>query len=111
MGDKEKYLGEFEHILLLALLKLDKQAYGTKIRQLLHETIERDVAIGALYATLERLEKKGLIKSFLGESTPERGGRAKRYFEVSSKGKKALSRSRSAIDRMWQGVTLQNLGC
>lgn len=110
MGDKEKYLGEFEHILLLALLKLDKQAYGTKIRQLLQQTIDRDVTIGALYATLERLEKKKLIKSSLGESTPERGGRAKRYFKVSAKGKQALSRSRSAIDRMWQGVTLRCLG-
>ncbi len=106
MTDKEKFLGEFEHVLLLALLRLGQEAYGAKIRSLLKETIERDVSIGALYATLERLESKGLIGSFMGESTPERGGRAKRYFEVKAKGKLALKRSRGAIDLMWQGVSL-----
>ncbi len=107
MADKEKYLGEFEHMLLLALIRLDKEAYGAKIRQLLKEVIEREVSIGAMYATLERLEGKGLVQSFLGESTPERGGRAKRYFEVSAKGKAALRRTRHAIDTMWQDVSLR----
>ena len=110
MSDKEKYLGEFEHVLLLALIRLGDEAYGTNIRILLKDTIERDVSIGALYATLERLEGKGLIGSSIGDSTPERGGRAKRYFEVKAKGKSALRRSRGALDRMWQDVTL-DLSC
>lgn len=106
LSNKEKYLGEFEQVLLLALIRLGKEAYGAKVRQLLKETIEREVSIGAMYATLERLEGKGLVLSSLGESTPERGGRAKRYFEVSAKGKTALKRTRSVIDIMWQDVTL-----
>jgi PadR family transcriptional regulator PadR len=104
--DKQKYLGEFEHILLLALIKLAEEAYGTRIRQMLKIQIGRDVSIGALYATLERMEGKGLVSSSLGEATAERGGRAKRYFEVTAKGRIALQRSRSAIDIMWQGVSL-----
>ena len=72
---KEKYLGEFEQVALLALIRLGDQAYGAKIRQLIHEQIDRDVAIGALYSTLERLEKKGMVTSKLGEPTAERGGR------------------------------------
>ena len=109
MADKEKYLGEFEHVLLLALIRLDDQAYGAKVRTLLKEVIERDVSIGALYATLERLEDKGLIGSFMGESTPERGGRAKRFFEVKAKGKLALRKARGALDLMWQDVSLNSL--
>ena len=110
MAEKEKYLGEFEHILLLALIRLGKEAYGAKVRQLLKEVIEREVSIGAMYSTLERLEQKGLIESSLGESTPERGGRAKRYFEVNATGKAALKRTRSAIDTMWQDVNICGTG-
>jgi DNA-binding PadR family transcriptional regulator len=106
MSDKEKFLGEFEQVVLLALLRIGHDAYGAEIRQLLHEQVNRNVAIGALYLTLERLEKKGMVNSTLGESTPERGGRAKRYFEVTGKGQKALSRSRDVFNIMWQGVTL-----
>ena len=106
MPEKEKFLGEFEHILLLALLRLGEESYGAKVRKLLMELIERDVSIGALYATLERLEKKGLVESYLGESTPERGGRAKRFFKVTVEGKSALQRSKNAIEVMWQGVAL-----
>ena len=106
MSDKEKFLGEFEQIVLLAILQLDSDAYGAVIRQLLHEQINRNVAIGALYSTLERLEKKAMVSSKLGESTPERGGRAKRYFEVTAKGQQALSRSRDAFNTMWQGVNI-----
>jgi len=109
MADKEKFLGEFEHILLLALMRLDTEAYGAKVRKLLKDLIDREVSIGALYATLERLEKKGLVESFLGEATPERGGRAKRYFKVTPNGQAALKRSRSAMDIMWRGVTVNGM--
>ncbi|WP_462169932.1 PadR family transcriptional regulator [Pseudoalteromonas xiamenensis] len=86
MNEKEKYLGEFEQMVLLAIVRLKQDAYGATIRQLLAETIQRDVSIGALYTTLDRLEKKGLLTSMLGESTSERGGRAKKYFNVTADG-------------------------
>lgn len=110
MSDKEKFLGEFEQVVLLALLRLGCDAYGASIRQLLHEQVNRNVAIGALYLTLERLEKKGMVTSVLGESTPERGGRAKRYFDVTAKGQQALNRSRDVFNTMWQGITLEPCG-
>jgi DNA-binding PadR family transcriptional regulator len=110
MSDKEKFLGEFEQVVLLALLRLGHDAYGAAIRQLLHEQVNRNVAIGALYLTLERLEKKGMVNSTLGESTPERGGRAKRYFEVTAKGQKSLCRSRDVFNTMWQGVSIEQSG-
>lgn len=110
MDSREKYLGEFEHVVLLALIRLNDGAYGAAIRQLLHDQIGRDVAIGALYSTLERMEKKGLVISRLGEATAERGGRPKRYFTVTATGQKALKRARNAMDKMWQGVSVCSVG-
>lgn len=110
MSHKEKYLGEFEQIVLLALLKLKGNAYGARIRQLLLDEIDRDVVIGALYSTLERLEKKGMVSSHFGEATPQRGGRPKKYFIVSAKGEQALQRARMAMNKMWQDISLNQLG-
>ena len=110
MSDKEKFLGEFEQMLLLAILRLGNEAYGTTIRQLLADNINRDVTIGALYTTLERLEKKGMLDSKMGEATTERGGRAKKYFEVSAKGQHALKRSKQALTNLWQGLALSQQG-
>ncbi|MBO1256292.1 helix-turn-helix transcriptional regulator [Alteromonas sp. 5E99-2] len=106
MPSKEKFLGEFEQFILLSILKLNDNAYGSAIRQLLSETIKRDVTIGALYTTLERLEKKGLLTSKMGKATPERGGRAKKYFMLTAKGQDALVRSKQALTAMWQGISL-----
>ena len=108
MTNKEKFLGEFEQFLLLGILKLKDKAYGASIRQLLSEVIERDVSIGAMYTTLERLENKGLVNSRVGEATAERGGRAKKYFSVTAKGQKALRRSKNALGLMWQGLALKD---
>ena len=102
----QKTLGEFEHIVLLALLRLNTNAYGAAIRKLLHEEINRDVALGALYSTLERMEKKGLVTSKLGEATPQRGGRPKRFFSVTAEGKAALKHAKQAIDILWKGMSL-----
>ena len=111
MIQKEKFLGEFEQFLLLSIMKLGANAYGSAIRQLLAVTINRDVTIGALYTTLERLETKGLIDSKMGEVTPERGGRAKKYFQVTAKGQHALKRSKQALSSMWENVVLSHFGC
>lgn len=110
MSGKEKFLGEFEQVLMLSILKLGPNAYGSTIRQLLAETVKRDVTIGALYTTLERLEKKGMVSSKMGEVTAERGGRAKKYFEVSAKGQHALRRSKDALTTLWQGLALSTTG-
>ncbi|MDE3135209.1 MAG: helix-turn-helix transcriptional regulator [Acidobacteriota bacterium] len=101
---KRDYLGEFEHIVLLALLRLDKQAYGMRIRQEIEQRTGRSVAIGAVYATLDRMEAKGYVSSRLGEPTAERGGRAKRFFRIEAEGAEALKRSEEALSRMRLGV-------
>jgi len=109
MTEKERFLGEFEQLLLLSILKLAENAYGSAIRRLLADVIDRNVTIGALYTTLERLEKKGMVESKMGESTPERGGRAKKYFKVNAKGQHALKRSKKALASMWENVTLTQM--
>jgi PadR family transcriptional regulator PadR len=100
------YLGEFEHIVLLALIRLDEQAYGVTVRQEIHSRIRRDVSIGAVYATLNRLETKGYVKSFQGDPTPERGGRSKRFFRVTAKGLTAVNRTQHALQSMAEGLDL-----
>ncbi|MEM1091175.1 MAG: helix-turn-helix transcriptional regulator [Pseudomonadota bacterium] len=101
---KSKFLGEFEMVVLGAVLKLGDGAYGAAIRQEIEQGSERSVSIGALYTTLTRLETKGYVGSRLGESTPQRGGRAKRYFRVTDAGEAQLRRSFAALNRMLEGV-------
>lgn len=98
------YLGEFEQIVLLAMVRLGKGAYGVPIRAEIEKRTSRQVSVGALYATLDRLEGKGYVHSWFADATPQRGGRSKRYFEVLPEGFAALARSKSMLDRMWQGV-------
>jgi PadR family transcriptional regulator, regulatory protein PadR len=100
------YLGEFEHIVILALLRLADGAYGVTVRREIEARTGREVSIGAIYATLDRLEAKGYVKSQFGESTPERGGRSKRFFHVTARGMTAVNRTRRALERMAQGLGL-----
>jgi PadR family transcriptional regulator len=100
------YLGEFEQIVLLAVVRLGKEAYGVPIRREIAERAGRQVTVGALYATLDRLEAKGLVHSWFADPTPQRGGRSRRYFEVLPAGIEALAESRHMFERMWQGVRL-----
>lgn len=100
------YLGEFEHVILLALLRLEDRAYGVTVRQEIEFRTKREVSIGAVYATLDRLEAKGYVKSRLGEPTPERGGRSKRFFQVTAKGVAAVNRTHRALQRMTDGLDL-----
>ena len=104
MGEQKDYLGNFEEIVLLAVLRLGEQAYGAKIRQTVAGATERDVSIGAVYATLDRLERKGYLKSWQGEATPERGGRAKRFFRVEGAGVEALNDTNSVRKRLADGL-------
>lgn len=100
------YLGEFEHIVILALLRLAGRAYGVTVRQEIEARTGREVSIGAIYATLDRLETKGYVKSQFGEPTPERGGRSKRFFHVTAKGVSAVNRTHRAVQSMSQGLDL-----
>jgi len=100
------YLGEFEHITLLALLRLGDRAYGVTVRQEIQLRTKREVSIGAVYATLDRLEAKGYVKSRRGDPTPERGGRSKRFFRVTAKGVAAMNRTHRALQSMAEGLDL-----
>jgi PadR family transcriptional regulator PadR len=97
-------LGSLEHIILLALAGLDESAHGMIVRREIEERIGRNLSIGAVYATLERLEAKGYVSSFTGEPTPERGGRAKRLFRVEAAGKRALVVSDQTLRRTTAGL-------
>ena len=110
MANKETYLGEFEHIVLLALIHLKDDAYGMTIRMEIDERIGRSVSIGAVYTTLERLETKGFITSKMGEATPQRGGKAKKYFAITPAGKSKLQEARKNLEIMWQGLNPEILG-
>lgn len=100
------YLGEFEHIVTLAVLRLCGQAYGVTVRQEIELRTRREVSIGAVYVTLDRLESKGYVKSYLGDPTPERGGRSKRFFEVTGKGMAAVNRTQRALQNMAAGLDI-----
>jgi PadR family transcriptional regulator, regulatory protein PadR len=100
------FLGEFEHIIVLALLRLEDQAYGVTVRQEIELRTEREVSIGAVYATLGRLETKGYVKSHRGDPTPQRGGRSKRFFRVTPKGVAAVNRTQRALESMTEGLGL-----
>jgi len=99
-------LGEFEHLVVLALLRLEDRAYGVTVRQEIEFRTKREVSIGAVYATLDRLEAKGYVKSRCGDPTPERGGRSKRFFRVTTKGVAAVSRTQRALQSMTEGLDL-----
>jgi PadR family transcriptional regulator, regulatory protein PadR len=97
-------LGSLEHIVLLALVRLDTNAYGMTIRREIEDRTGRNLSIGAVYATLDRLESKGLIRSSRGEPTAERGGRAKRLFRIEADGELALRVSQDAVRKMTVGL-------
>lgn len=98
------YLGEFENIVLFALLRLQDRAYGVTVRREIQARTNREVSIGAVYATLDRLQTKGYVKSFLGEPTAERGGRSKRLFRITASGVTAVNRTQRALARMTEGL-------
>jgi DNA-binding PadR family transcriptional regulator len=108
MSSRE-FLGEFEQIVLLALLRLGKNAYGVPVRHEIEHRAKRAVSIGALYSTLDRLEAKGYVASWFADPTAERGGRSRRYFRVEPLGLKAVKRSQKALAVMLEGIDLQRI--
>ena len=103
---KGNYLGEFEQVVLLAVGRLGEEAYGMSIRQEIEATARRPVSIGAVYATLDRLEQKNLLTSSTGEATPVRGGRPKRFFTLLPSAQASLLAARQTMDRLWDGLEL-----
>ena len=97
-------LGSLEQIVLIALVRLGANAYGMTVRREIEQRTGRDLSIGAVYATLERLEAKGFVSSSLGEPTAERGGRAKRIFRIEGEGQRALRSTQEAMRKMTAGL-------
>jgi DNA-binding PadR family transcriptional regulator len=97
-------LGEFEIMTLLAVLQAEEPAYGVSIAREIERRTGRSVARGALHVTLTRLVDKGLLESWLGDDTPERGGRRKRHYAATRMGVRAARDARAAMRSMWQGL-------
>jgi PadR family transcriptional regulator len=97
-------LGAFEQAVLLAVVRLGDDAYGRAILKEVQERLDRDVAAGAVHATLDRLERKRLLASSLGSGTPVRAGRPRRYYRLQPAGVKALNDARAAVDTLWHGL-------
>jgi DNA-binding PadR family transcriptional regulator len=100
---RSPFLGDFEHVVLLAVLRRGEEAYGTGIRREIEAHTGRSVSVGALYTALDRLERRGFVATRIGDPTPERGGRARRYYRLTPAGHAALERSRSVLLQMWDG--------
>lgn len=101
---KPHSLGEFELVVMLTIIRLGENAYGVPIAREIEQQTGRSVTFGTVYATLERLQKKGFVRSILGEATPERGGRAKRYFLITSTGLQIVRATKQKLTRLWRGL-------
>ena len=101
---KANYLGEFELLVMLTVMRLGEGAYGVPIAREIEQQTGRDVAFGTVYATLERLQQKGFVRSDLGDATPERGGRAKRYFRATPTGLRTVRETKPSLIRLWKGL-------
>jgi PadR family transcriptional regulator, regulatory protein PadR len=99
-----EFLGNFELMVLLALIRLENEAYGVPIAQAIEDSTGREVVQASVYAALERLETKGLVVSKMGEPTPERGGRAKKYFRITPRGLREVKATRNALIGLWHGI-------
>jgi DNA-binding PadR family transcriptional regulator len=97
------FLGGFELLVLLALIRLGDEAYGVPISDAIEQSSGREVSVGSVYITLGRLAAKGLVSSRLGEPTPQRGGRAKTYFRVTAKGLREAQQARRTLMTLWNG--------
>jgi PadR family transcriptional regulator PadR len=97
-------LGHFELLVLLALLRQGEEAYGVPIAHAIEHGTRKPVILASVYNTLERLEEKGLVRSTIGQPTPERGGRAKRYFSMTTAGVREVRAAKKALTVLWRGI-------
>ncbi|MBX7184147.1 MAG: PadR family transcriptional regulator [Vicinamibacteria bacterium] len=103
---KSDRAGAFEEVVLLAVARLADQGYGVTILREIEERTKTRPALGAIYATLERLETRGWVTSYQGEASPVRGGRAKRHYKLTAAGSRALENTRRMFERLWEGLAL-----
>ena len=101
---KETNLGEFQEILLLVILSLENKTYGAEIQRVIKGELGRTISRGALHTALTRLEEKGFIRSSMGGSTKERGGRRKRFFSVTNSGQAAIREAKQLRDHLWNKI-------
>lgn len=101
---KEYPLGEFEEIVILTIGILNNKAYSVTIKEEIESRLTRTVSLGALHTALKRLEEKGYVKSFSGDSTEERAGRPKRFFEITALGKRAMQDAKATRDALWKAI-------
>src|SRR5262245_44341957 len=97
-------LGHFELLVLLALLRIGDEAYGVPIAGAITQSTGKPVILASVYNTLERLEQKGLVSSTIGEPTAERGGRAKRYYSITTPGMREVRAAKKALTNLWRGI-------
>jgi PadR family transcriptional regulator PadR len=100
-------IGQFELLVLLAILRIGDGAYGVSIAQTLDEASGQETAVASVYAALQRLEAKGLVRTRLGDPTPERGGRAKRFAEITAAGRRQARQSQRTLQRLWHRTELE----
>jgi PadR family transcriptional regulator, regulatory protein PadR len=98
------FLGEFELMILIVVVSLGDEAYGVPIARAIEKQRKREIAVGSVYAALERLESKGLVESTLGDPTPERGGKAKRYFRITKEGLRQVRETRRVLTKLWHSI-------
>jgi PadR family transcriptional regulator PadR len=98
------FLGGFELLILLALVRFEDEAYGVSIAKTIEESSGREVVLGSVYVTLARLESKGLVRTRIGEPTAVRGGRAKTYFQITARGLRAVQHAQRTLINLWQGA-------
>lgn len=103
------YIGEFEELVLLAILSQGDNAYGVTIRQALEGATDRSITVGSLYTTLSRLEEKGLVQSWVGEPTAERGGRAKKHYKIKGAAQLLLKEVQASRQRLMQSATIGSI--
>jgi len=106
MVKPDQLLGEFEQVVLLALIRLGPEAYGATIRREIEARTKRDLAISAVYVTLDRLQKKGLVRSRVGDPTPQRGGRRRKHFVLLPAGRRAITQACRSFQLMTEGLGL-----
>ena len=103
-------LSDLEQLLLLSVVQAGDDAHAGSVRDVLKERGERKASLGSIYVTMTRLEERGMVESAMGDPTPERGGKAKRFYRVTDEGMVALHHSRRILDRMWEGVPVPEPG-
>jgi PadR family transcriptional regulator PadR len=100
-------LGHFELLVMLALVRQGEEAYGVPIADAIAQSTGKQVILASVYNTLERLEEKGMVRSTLGQPTPQRGGRAKRYFSITTAGLREVRAAKKALTVLWRGIPVQ----